>query len=215
MQLRCPHCTAEVITEGNDLTSGMARCGVCKMEFQIAPQLERATFVFRTKEASYYKTKIHRRENETVFAIFRKPESGVLMTVLFPLFVFGIVFYSIILASEPHTFLEFAIVGFPFLFLVFLYLWAMLGKVFLVITPDTMAMHYRFLMFTRRKLRPRSSFVKIAEHVEFDSYSNPTYFIRMQFSPGTAFNFGRRLTHNERVWLIGEIEAVIKGEQTS
>lgn len=210
MQLRCPHCTAEVNTDGSDSASGMARCGVCKMEFRIAPQLERATFVYRTKEASYYKTKIHRRKNETVFAIFRKPESGYGMTVLFPLFVFAIVFYGIIRKTEPVTFLQYAMNTLPFLVLVFLFLWAMLGKVFLVITPDTMAMHYRFLVFTRRKSRPRSSFQKITEHVEFDSYGNPTYFIRMQFSPGTDFNFGRRLTHNERVWLIGEIEAVIK-----
>lgn len=100
-------------------------------------------------------------------------------------------------------------------FLLFSFLWKITEQEDLQIQTKSIVYTIAHLGFRTMNIQPRMLFSKLYEDVEYDSYNNPSFCLRMEFSNGQFIRFAKNLTHNERVWLIGEIEAAIKGERTA
>lgn len=154
-------------------------------------------------------THIIREGGTTTIDIYKEISIGI---VFFPLFlVFAILIPFFTKESVPEMQIG---AGVLFPFVVIWILWELKGQLLLVITPDTIFMKRKLFRFEFSEARQRENFDRVFEDVVFDSYGAATYFLRMTFVNGAGFKFGKQLTHNERVWLIGEIEAAVHQTQS-
>ncbi len=209
MQLRCPRCRRPIAAESSNIAEGKAYCGSCHRYFRIAPVLSSAEEVRRVRRRSEYDTHVVHEGDNLIFDIYRD---------INPLIVFVSIIVTVfsVFGFLDSTSILVKIMAFvPFPLIAIWILWEIKGKVLLVITPETIFLKRKLYRFETSEARQRDQFDEVFEDVEFDSYGAATYYVRMKFKNSTSLIFGKQLTHNERVWLIGEIEAALKGEHTS
>lgn len=209
MQLRCPRCRRPIAALASNIAEGKAYCGSCQRYFRIAPVLSSAEEVRRVRRRRDFGTQMTREGATTTFDIYKEISIGIVFIPLFLFFAILIPFFT--KESEPAMQI---VAGLLVPFVVVWVLWELKGQRLLVITPETILLKRKLYRFESAEARQRDQFERVFEDVEFDSYGNATYYVRMKFNNSTSFEFGKQLTHSERVWLIGEIEATLKGNET-
>lgn len=208
MQLRCPRCRRPIAALASNIAEGKAYCGSCQRYFRIAPVLSSAEEVRRVRKRREYDTHVVHEGENIIFDIYRDINPASFFLAIIALFAAGVIFFN-------RTTTVTKIMAFvPLPFIATWLLWEFKGKVLLIITPETIFLKRKLYRFESSEARQRDQFERVFEDVEFDSYGNATYYVRMKFKNSTSFEFGKQLTHSERVWLIGEIEATLKGNET-
>lgn len=207
MQLRCPRCRRPIAALASNIAEGKAYCGSCQRYFRIAPVLSSAEEVRRVRKRSEYDTHVIREGENTIIDIYRDINPLIVFISIIVTVFAGVVFFDrTTVATKIMAFV-------PFPLIAIWILWEIKGKLLLVITPETIFLKRKLFRFESSEARQRDQFERVFEDVEFDSYGNATYYVRMKFKKSTSLEFGKQLTHNERVWLIGEIEAAINGNE--
>jgi hypothetical protein len=211
MKIYCPHCKSPVGSPPIKPADGYLKCHNCGQSFRIISALEQAPEIHRVRREPEFRSGIvTTADGVTFFFRGKKPVVSLLLYIVVGL---CLAIYAVVKDQEGIglriTTAFFAFISFFSFFLMLFW------KEELQIRANAVSYTKTRFGFRNIKIHPRIQFSRIYEDVEYDSYNKPSFCLRMEFKNGESFRFGLNLTHNERVWLIGEMEAAVKGERIS
>ncbi len=211
MKLYCPHCKSPVGSPPIKSSDGLLDCHNCKKPFRIINALENAPEVNRVRREPEFRSGIVSAAADVTF--YFRGKAPIALLLIYSILGCVLTISAIINYKAMYSFEERFIAAVAGVFFLFSFLRTITEQEDLQIQTNSIVYTKAQFGFRTIKTQPRTLFSKVYEDVEYDSYKTPSFYLRMEFSNGEGFRFGNNLTHNERVWLIGEIEAAIKGNE--
>ncbi len=206
MKLLCPKCLNEIPKASVNLDEGFATCPECDEYFRVADHIRLAGRLSRVDKPLVTSIIEEKTDDEVQYSVKHPANQFLLLTTVLVMATAGI---TIIRSGFVLTTLVY-IIPLALLF-VGLLLQNRYGRKTLRITRDELMLEQQLFGYRMGKTRKLADLKAIFEGVEVDSRQNQKHHIVLAFETAQPLRLGYRLTHDERVWLMGEMYAVTNG----
>lgn len=203
MKLLCPKCLNEIPKAAVNIEEGFATCPECDEYFRIADHIKLAGRLSRVDQPLVSQVKTEKQNDEVQFSVAHPPNQFLVLTTLliFATFVITVIRTGFVLTTLVY------LIPLTLLF-VGLLLQNRYGRKTLRITRDELMLEQQLFGYRLGKKRRLSDIKAIFEGVEHDAKQKQLHPVVIAFHTAQPLRFGYRLTHDERVWLMGEIYAI-------